>query len=323
MRIVRKINNSAAVAQDSRGKELIVIGKGIGFPAVPYELTDMSRIDRTFYDIDPRYFEMISTLPQEILLASADITEDAQVVLNTTLNSNLPLTLADHLNFAVERFRSGLNLTIPIAYDIRHLYPNEFDLGVKALDILKEYTGVSLPDSEAVSIAMHLINAEIENSEIHSLVKALEIQEGVESIVEREMNLKLDKDSYSYYRFTMHIRYLIQRLMSGTQSETGSGSMVKMLANDYPKTYICAKKIAAFLQKQENWCCNDEELLYLMLHINRVCQKNILTASVAWSGTRHLRDVIREQSASDLKTLAFSGSLKALCARIFYYILNE
>lgn len=55
MRIVRKINNSAAVAQDSRGKELIVIGKGIGFPAVPYELTDMSRIDRTFYDIDPRY----------------------------------------------------------------------------------------------------------------------------------------------------------------------------------------------------------------------------------------------------------------------------
>ena len=166
------------------------------------------------------------------------------------------------------------NLTIPIAYDIRHLYPNEFDLGVKALDILKEYTGVSLPDSEAVSIAMHLINAETENSEIHSLVKALEIQEGVESIVEREMNLKLDKDSYSYYRFTMHIRYLIQRLMSGTQSETGSGSMVKMLANDYPKTYICAKKIAAFLQKQENWCCNDEELLYLMLHINRVCQKN-------------------------------------------------
>ena len=107
MRIVRKINNSAAVAQDSRGKELIVIGKGIGFPAVPYELTDMSRIDRTFYDIDPRYFEMISTLPQEILLASADITEDAQLVLNTTLNSNLPLTLADHLNFAVERFRSG------------------------------------------------------------------------------------------------------------------------------------------------------------------------------------------------------------------------
>lgn len=36
-----------------------------------------------------------------------------------------------------------------------------------------------------------------------------------------------------------------------------------------------------------------------------------------------MRDVIRGQSVSDLKTLAFSGGLKALCARIFYYILNE
>ena len=274
MKIIRQINNNAALALDGNGKELVVLGRGVGFPKMPYELTDLSRIERTFYDVNPKYFGMAADLPRPLVLACAEITERAEIELDCALNPNLPFTLADHLNFAVERFRSGLNLTIPIAYDIRHLYPNEFDLGVKALDILKEYTGVSLPDSEAVSIAMHLINAEIENSEIHSLVKALEIQEGVESIVEREMNLKLDKDSYSYYRFTMHIRYLIQRLMSGTQSETGSGSMVKMLANDYPKTYICAKKIAAFLQKQENWCCNDEELLYLMLHINRVCQKN-------------------------------------------------
>ena len=274
MKIIRQINNNAALALDGNGKELVVLGRGVGFPKMPYELTDLSRIERTFYDVNPKYLGMAADLPRPLVLACAEITERAEIELDCALNPNLPFTLADHLNFAVERFRSGLNLTIPIAYDIRHLYPNEFDLGVKALDILKEYTGVSLPDSEAVSIAMHLINAEIENSEIHSLVKALEIQEGVESIVEREMNLKLDKDSYSYYRFTMHIRYLIQRLMSGTQSETGSGSMVKMLANDYPKTYICAKKIAAFLQKQENWCCNDEELLYLMLHINRVCQKN-------------------------------------------------
>ena len=56
MRIVRKINNSAAVAQDYRGKELIVIGKGIGFPAVPSNITDITRIAGPFYEIHPRYF---------------------------------------------------------------------------------------------------------------------------------------------------------------------------------------------------------------------------------------------------------------------------
>ncbi len=275
MQIVRKINNSAAVALDSRGREMIVIGRGIGFPKVPYELTDISHVDRTFYDIEPRYYEMLSALPQEILLASADISEDAQVTLNTALNPNLPLTLADHLNFAVERLRSGMDLKIPIAYDIRHLYPKEFDLGEKALDILKAYVGVSLPKSEAVSIAMHLINAEFENSDIHSLVKVLQILDNIDSIVEKELNITLDRESYNYYRFSMHIRYLIQRLMTSAQSENGSGSMVKSLAKEYPKTYMCAKKVTAYLQKAGGWCCNDEEVLYLMLHINRVCQKNI------------------------------------------------
>lgn len=274
MRIIRKINNSAAVALDSRGREIIVLGKAIGFPKVPYELEDMSLIDRTFYDIDPRYSEMVSTLPQEVLLASADIADDAQMVLDTMLNPNLPLTLADHLNFAMERLRSGMNLTIPIAYDIRHIYPREFRLGEKALAILHDYTGVTLPDSEAVSIAMHLINAQIENSEIHSLVKIIQILEAIDGIVEREMNITLDKDSYSYYRFSMHIRYLVERLMTTTQSDSDNSQMLKSLAREYPKTYMCAKKVGTYLRQTGNWNCSDEELLYLMLHINRVCQKN-------------------------------------------------
>ena len=39
MKIIKKINTSAALALDSAGREIIVLGKGIGFPKVPYELT--------------------------------------------------------------------------------------------------------------------------------------------------------------------------------------------------------------------------------------------------------------------------------------------
>lgn len=52
MRIIKKINNNVAVAVDSAGHELIVLGKGLGFPKMPYELNDLSRITRTFYDAD-------------------------------------------------------------------------------------------------------------------------------------------------------------------------------------------------------------------------------------------------------------------------------
>ena len=33
------------------GRELVAFSKGIGFPATPYELTDLRKIERTFYNI--------------------------------------------------------------------------------------------------------------------------------------------------------------------------------------------------------------------------------------------------------------------------------
>ena len=86
MKVIRKINTSAAVALDSAGKEVIILGKGVGFPEMPYDLTDLSRVERTFYDIDPRYRDMIGSLRTEILLASAEIAEEAEIQLNAQLN---------------------------------------------------------------------------------------------------------------------------------------------------------------------------------------------------------------------------------------------
>ena len=90
MKLLRKINNNAAVAQDNRGREMVVLGRGVGFHPMPYELTDLSVVYRTFYDVDPQYYEMLASLPEEALLAAADITEQAEITLHTELNPNLP-----------------------------------------------------------------------------------------------------------------------------------------------------------------------------------------------------------------------------------------
>ena len=54
MQIFKKINNNVALARDAKGRELVVFGKGIGFPAMPYELTDLSAVQRTFYDVNEK-----------------------------------------------------------------------------------------------------------------------------------------------------------------------------------------------------------------------------------------------------------------------------
>ena len=253
MQIIQKINNSAALALDSSGNEIIVLGKGVGFPSVPYELEDMSRVERTFYDVDPKYLGMIAGLPPAILLAS--------------------FTLADHLNFAIERLKKGIDLTTPIAYDVQHLYPKEFELGMQALEVLQQHAAILLPDSEAVSVALHLINAEAEIGDLHEVMGRLKIISEVEKIVQKQLDFKLDKDSYNYSRFITHLRYLMQRLENGTPANREGAETLWSLARDYPEIYNCALKVSNYFKGTWDWQCSNEEIVYLMMHIHRVWER--------------------------------------------------
>ena len=273
MKIIRRINHNAALAVDGAGRELVVLGKGVGFPQVPYELTDMSKVQKTFYGVDSCYAELIAGLPQPVLLASADLVEQAEVNLERELNPNVTFTLADHLHFAMERMRQGLNFDMALSYDVEHLYPREYELGMLALDIVQDYTKIRLPDTEAVSVAMHLINAEAESGDMRETVRMLKIIGAVDEIVEKELQMTLSKGSFSYSRFTMHLRYLLQRFDTGNQMQDGIGSMLPEFQVRYPDIYRCARRIADYFKAEWSWDCTQDELLYLMIHLNRVREK--------------------------------------------------
>ena len=185
MKLLRKINNNAAVAQDNRGREMVVLGRGVGFHPMPYELTDLSVVYRTFYDVDPQYYEILSNLPEDALLAAADITEQAEITLHTELNPNLPFTLADHIAFAQQREKQGIRMAAPLHYDVQHLYPREYELGLRALETVRLRTSSSLPRAEAVSIALHIVNAELEGSDLSSTLTAVEVLDEVTTSVEQ------------------------------------------------------------------------------------------------------------------------------------------
>lgn len=270
MKLLRKINNNAAVAQDKRGREMVVLGRGVGFHPMPYELTDLSVVYRTFYDVDPQYYEMLSSLPEEALMAAADIAEQAEIALQAELNPNLPFTLADHIAFAQEREKQGIRLATPLHYDVQHLYPREYELGLQAMETVRLRTGAALPRAETVNIALHIVNAELEGSDLSSTLAAVEVLDEVTVLVERELGIALDRESYNYARFAMHIQFLVRRLSSGKVMEQGSGKMLSELSAEYPATYRCAQAVAKEIEQRHGWHCSSDEVLYLMLHIYRV-----------------------------------------------------
>lgn len=274
MQVIKKINNNAAVALDGRGKEMVVLGNGIGFPAVPYELKDLSKVTKTFYDIHPKFIDLFAGLSEDIVMASADIVERAEITLGVELNPNLPFSLADHISFAISRESRGIQLAMPIAYDVKHLYPKEAQIGVIALETIRMYTGTMLPETEAISIALHIVNAEMESSNLGNMMMTMEIIEEINEIVESQMGIKINRETYNYSRFAMHLQFLIQRLSSGRPANDDSGDILRQTMREYPQIYACATAVAVFIERKYHWQFTKDEILYLMLHINRVSIKN-------------------------------------------------
>lgn len=274
MRITKKINNNIALALDGAGNEVIVSGRGIGFPPMPYELTDLSKIERTFYDIRPCYVELASTLPEDVILLAADIVELARCDLNCDLNPNLPITLADHLNFAIERYLTGMEVHNPLSYDIAHFYPAEMALGRQALEMIRQRRGIVLPDSEATNIVLHLINGEMENSDMHTTLEMTRIIRDVTGMIGQELGIVLDTSGFNYSRFVMHLRYLLQRMQQGTQENNGMSTVMRQLIREYPAVYCCTMKVASYLSEQFRQECNEDEKLYLFVHINRLKERS-------------------------------------------------
>lgn len=154
------------------------------------------------------------------------------------------------------------------------LYPKETELARQARELLAQQAGLELPESEVVNIALHLINAEAEAGDMHSMMMTLKALSDIDGIVEKSLDITLNKESFSYSRFSMHLRYLIQRLASGKQVENRISGMLVQMKRECPGAYLCAREIAEYFRNTWSWSCNDEELLYLTLHISRLQEKN-------------------------------------------------
>lgn len=272
MRIIKKINNNVAVAVDSAGHELIVLGKGLGFPKMPYELNDLSRITRTFYDADNKYYGLLNEIPENIILLTADLADFIKNHVDVELNPNLVMTLADHINFAVQRDRENINIDLPYSYDLEFQYPQIHKLGSCIVKRINKELDTHLRKGEITSISLHIINAMKQYSQQSSIMDDYEeIQEKITNLIEQEFQITMNRDSYDYYRFATHVRYFLKRFESqGQLNDSTDQNVFNEMKNSHPDVYQCALKVDQYFADRYSKHCTQDELLYLMLHITKI-----------------------------------------------------
>lgn len=272
MRVIKNINNNVSVCLDSTNTEVVVFGKGVGFTKPPYEI-ELSKIERTYYDVDETYLRMIKDLSPQIIEIATQIVDVARMKPENSVNSNTVFTLADHLQFAVKRTQEHMNVKLPLLHDIEYLFQIEMEIGKRAVQLIKERLNVLLPPEEAGYVALHLINAQKMSQGRACQNMDEKMIEVITAMIEADFELTIDRRNFNYSRFVSHMHYLLKRGKINEQINSENKQLYQTIQATYPKVRDCSIKICKYLERELNCQLSEEECLYLMLHINRLCAR--------------------------------------------------
>lgn len=276
MKIEKVLNNNVVVTRNDKGRETIVMGRGIAFKHKPGDDIDQSLIEKTFTITDQsmsdRFQQLLADIPMSHMLLSERIVNYAKIKLGKKLNDSIYVTLPDHISTAIQRYREGIILKNPLLWDIKRFYKDEYEIGLKANQVVLEETGVEFLEDEAAFIALHFVNAQL-GEQISNVYDITYIMQEVCGIVKEYFHMEFDEESLDYYRFITHLKFFAQRLKSNLHYDDDTEDLLEVVRFKQRKAYQCAKKVAAFVMEKYSYDLGAEELLYLTVHIARVTRK--------------------------------------------------
>lgn len=271
MKVIKNINNNVAHCSDSKGREVIVFGKGIGFFKSGEEIP-LNRINRTFYNIKDAEYGVLRTIPTTIINTAIYIVDYVSEELSVVFPSSMALVLADHLQFAIQRKDENIYLAQPLIQDMMQLYPDEMRCAMNSLEIIKKMTGQTLPRMEAGTLAMHFINDRLQLKKFDK-IDTVAMTEHCTKIIESKFGLTIDRESFNYSRFVTHLDYLIRRVLQNDQIVSQNETLYEEMIAKYPNTLKSVNAINDYIIKKIGVSLNKEELLYLVIHINRLVSR--------------------------------------------------
>ena len=272
MVIEKIINNNIVSAYDDTGKEVVVMGRGIGFGARPGKKLAEQKVEKIFriksQSLAEQFKELLANMPLEHVQISNDIISHAKSKLKLKLNQSIYVTLTDHINFAIERYSQGIEPENALLWEIKRFYQQEYQLGKYAVDIIWERLHIPLPDDEAGFIALHFVNAEY-GTDIKDALNFPHLMKDILDIVKNEMDMEFDESSLHYERFVTHVKFLLQRVYRKELLPDEESELEETMRTKYPKEYACSEKAAAYIEEATGSKISGEEIMYLSIHIRR------------------------------------------------------
>lgn len=272
--IVRKIlNNNLILVSDEKGREHIVMGRGLRFTnTVGKELVE-SDIEKVYVlkeENTKNYMSLLEEAPKEYVETVQEAVRLANLWSEKELNEQLFVTLFDHLIYALERYNNHIVLQNRMLWEIKQFYPKEYQVSERVLAFLNKELSIELPEEEAGNIAFHLVNAQSGQKDMGNTILGIKMQKNIFNIIQMTFQKKLDVNSMNYTRLVIHIQFFLQRLFEDKMLDDQGVMFYEHIKEKLPKELSCARQIQRYIESTIQKTITEEEIGYLAVHISRV-----------------------------------------------------
>jgi len=269
IKIKKILNNNAVIVLDEN-REKVAIGAGIAFNKKRNDPVSFEKIEKIFVMRENDKLEqLLNRIPEEHFTISEEIITYAESCLSTKLNEHIHIVLTDHISFAIERTKDGIHINNKLLNEIKIMYKKEFEIGLWALQHIKERCQVEMPIDEAAFIALHLHTMKPQGGDLHKTVRHTTIIRDMVQKIRRQLNITIEEEDISYQRLITHLRFMLARL-NEYELHTMDEEMSEMIQTKYPFSYQCVQEIAQDLENSHGIKLPKQELGYIALYIERL-----------------------------------------------------
>lgn len=280
MRLIIKqvFNNNTAVVDLGDHQQAIVKGKGIAFNKSKGSKLDSDQIEKIFYldtaDSQKNLYFLLKDIPIDVVTTTYEIVDYAKKKLNYHALDYIYITLSDHIYGAYQRYRNG-NYQASKIPDMSDQYLDEYLIASKGLDIINRNLKIQLPDSEIKNIALHFINAKTTgDSKLSRPTAKIDFASLIKKILIKNNIFRTRSNSNYYDRFMIHLQYLEQRLDNMSADGAFDRRFALEMERNYPGSADIAKQISNAIFEQRGVRLNSKEMLYFVIHIQRITQED-------------------------------------------------
>lgn len=275
--IIKKVlNNNVLIAEHNTFEEVVLIGKGIGFGKKRGDTMEENSYEKMFVltnEKEQEQFKMLLPFVDEDMIAVvSDIIHFIAVRVKLPLNEHIHIALIDHITFAIKRLQKGMDIKNPFLVETKTLYPNEYSIAEEVIHMINDRLEVQLPEGEIGFIALHIHSA-VTNKPLSDVNQFSQLINQLVAVIEDSMKIKVNHESVNYLRLVRHLRYTIERVLSGETVEEPE-KFTLLLKKEYPLCYNTSWKMIKVMQQFLKKPVYEAEAVYLTLHLYRLTNKS-------------------------------------------------